>query len=208
MFRSAAVLSALSFAVISASGISTSLQEPGGEPTTKKESSRPERYEIDPVHSTAIFRVGHLGISKFYGRFNLVKGTILFDEKNPGRSRAEILVDAASLDTHDPKRDRHIKGPDFLDAKQFPVLRFVSTEVVLARPDSLRIRGKLEIHGVEREIRLDAVRTGRGEDPWGGYRCGFEARFRIKRSDFGMKFMLGPVGDEVDIILSVEGIRK
>ncbi len=171
-------------------------------------------YRIDPVHSVVIFRIGHFGVSRFYGRFDKVTGTIVHDQDDPARSRVEVVVDAASLDTNNAKRDRDVKGPDFLDAKQFPRIRFVSEKITPAgreersgRPQ-FTVRGQLEFHGVTREVEARAVHVGEGKDPWGGYRSGYEVFLTIRRSDFGMKYMLGPVGDRVDLMLSLEGVRR
>src|SRR5437016_606605 len=77
-------------------------------------------YNIDPVHSNVIFKIKHMNVGSFFGRFNSVTGTIKFDDANLKDSSVNIEVKADSIDTNNPKRDQHVKGPDFLDAAQFP----------------------------------------------------------------------------------------
>jgi len=166
-----------------------------------------ETYTIDPVHSSVIFRVNHLGVSYFYGRFNEVSGS--FTVADPiEKSSVEVTIKASSVDTHDKKRDGHLTSPDFLDAKTFPVIKFTGKKFRKRSDGKIEVEGDLFLHGVTRPLSLVLTPVGEGKDPWGGYRKGFEGRVTLKRSDFGMKFMIPGVGDEVTLILGIEGVRK
>jgi polyisoprenoid-binding protein YceI len=167
-----------------------------------------ETYEVDPVHSSAIFRIKHLGIAYVYGRFNDLSGTLKIDDERPASSVVEIFAKTKNVDTYNSERDNHLRSQDFFDAKKFPVISFKSKAFTKVSKDEYEVTGDLSIHGVTRPLTVKVQRTGSGEDPWGGFRIGFETTFMIKRSDFGMNFMMGGVGDEVRIILSIEGIRK
>ncbi len=167
-----------------------------------------ETYAVDPVHSSVIFRINHLGISYFYGRFNEITGTLVVDDEDIGAGSADVTIKVESLDTHDAKRNGHILGPDFFNAKTFPVITFKSSGVRKIDEKRLEVAGDLMLHGVKKPIKMEMTHVGKGKDPWGGYRSGYEGTLVIRRSDFGMKFMLEGVGDEVTIILSIEGVRK
>jgi polyisoprenoid-binding protein YceI len=166
-----------------------------------------ETFKVDPVHSFVLFSVQHLGIANTYGRFNDIAGTVVFDKDNPSQSSVELSVPVESLDTHNSIRERSLKGPDFFDAKQFPTMTFKSTKVE-GSGDTLKVSGDLTIHGVTKPLTIDFKKGGEGRGVFGEMRGGGETRFTIKRSDFGMNFQQGAIGDEITIILSVEGIKK
>jgi polyisoprenoid-binding protein YceI len=164
-----------------------------------------ETYSVDTVHSTVIFRVKHMNASYAYGRFNDIKGQFGFDEQNPAQSRFDFEVKVASIDTAQPKRDMHLKSPDFFNAVQFPTITFKSKSVTKAGTDEYQVSGDLTLHGVTRPVILKVMKTGSGKGPRGGSIAGLESVFAIKRSDFKMTNMVGPVGDDVVVTVSVEG---
>jgi len=166
-----------------------------------------DTFKIDTYHSSAVFSVRHLGVSNLYGRFNDISGTVVFDKDNPSKSSVELSVPVESLDTHFPKRDQNLKSPDYFDAKQFPTITFKSTKVEGAG-DTFKVTGNFTLHGVTKPLTVDFKKVGEGKGVQGEPRAGGETRFAIKRSDFGMNFQQGPVGDEVTIILSLEGVKK
>src|SRR5438309_11525612 len=108
-----------------------------------------DTFKVDPVHTFVLFSVQHLGIANTYGRFNDVSGTVVFDKDDPSKSSVELSVKTESLDTHDPKRDQHLKSPDFFNAKQFPAITFKSNKVA-ASSDTYKISGDVTLHGVNR----------------------------------------------------------
>lgn len=165
-------------------------------------------YQVDPVHSTVIFRVQHLGVSYSYGRFNDPAGTINVDDSDLSKSGIEVSVDVAKIDTDNAKRDEHLKSPDFFNAKVYPTISFKSTSVKKTGEKTYEVAGGLTLRGVTKPVTLNVEWVGTGKDPWGGTRTGFETSLTIKRSDFGMDKMVGPIGDEVKLIISIEGVKK
>lgn len=167
-----------------------------------------QTYQIDPVHTSLIFRVKHMNTAYVYGRFNQVTGTVVLDEANPARSSVTIEVDANSVYTGNEQRDNHLRSPDFLNVRQFPTMRFVSTQVSRVNADTVRVRGNLTIRSVTRPITADVVLTGKGRNPQGKEIIGFETTFTIRRSEFGIRYGLPGLGDEVRVTLSVEAGRQ
>jgi polyisoprenoid-binding protein YceI len=164
-------------------------------------------YDVDPAHTTVQFEVGHLGFSELVGRFNTFSGTFAMDDANPTAAKASFEVDAASVDSNHEARDKHLRSPDFLDVKQYPKLSFVSTAYEGTKDKGV-LKGSLTLHGVTKDVAFDLVKIGEGKDPWGGYRSGFNAVTTIKRSDFGVNYMLPNIPDEMKIKLFVEGVRR
>jgi polyisoprenoid-binding protein YceI len=162
-------------------------------------------YQIDPVHSSILFKVKHFGAAHVYGRFNQVSGTITYDAASAAASAIKIEIPTDSIDTANQQRDDHLKSADFFNAKQFPVISFTSKKITAKANDSFEVVGDLTLHGVTKEITAEAVKTGTGKHPRTGKELlGFETHVTIKRSDFGMAFMAGPVSDQVDLILAFE----
>ena len=167
-----------------------------------------ESYKLDPVHTSIIFRVKHLDVAYFFGRFNGASGTFSFDETTPSKSSIEMQVSTTNIDTNVEKRDNHIKSPDFLNVQKHPFIKFQSKSVKQLDTNNYEIKGELTLLGKTRPLTIKAVHTGSGKDPWGNFRSGFKTSFIIKRSDFGMDFMLGGVSDEVQLTVSIEGIKQ
>ncbi len=172
-------------------------------------------YTIDPSHSGAGFRIRHLMIAYIRGGFSGVTGDVVFDPANPANSKVNASIDANTLLTHDPKRDAHVKGADFLDTAQYPSITFVSTKVTPDGKDQWKVAGDLTMHGVTKPVTLE-VETSPAEakDPWGNLRSGASATATIKRSDFGLTFNApletGGVmlSDDLHIHLDIEMIKK
>ncbi len=169
-----------------------------------------ETYEVDPAHSFAIFRCLNVAQAKsvfVYGRFNDIKGRIVVD-KDPTKSSVEITINADSLDTGVPDRDKHLKSPDFLNTKQFPTITFRSKKIEAIGKDRYRVTGDLTLHGVTRPITVTVTKVGEGKNFKGMQVIGFETTFTIKRSDFGMKGLMNVAADEVTLTIAIMGIRK
>lgn len=167
-------------------------------------------YVIDTrgAHASINFRIKHLGYSWLTGRFNDFQGTFSYDEKNPGASKVEVSIDPASVDSNHAERDKHLRGSDFLDVKQFPTAHFISSFFEQRDKNMATLKGELTLHGVTRPITIEVEKIGGGSDPWGGHRLGFHGTTRISLSEFGINYNLGPASKEVELILEVEGIRK
>lgn len=166
------------------------------------------QYAIDPVHSSAVFRIKHLNVAYFYGRFNGLSGEIAFDPESAQNCAVQASVRVENVDTNNPKRDKHLQSADFFHMEKYPDIAFKSLSVKKADEKTYTISGQISFHGKTRPLTVQAKFTGQGKDPWGGYRVGFETRFKLKRSDFGMDQMRDLLGDAVVIYLSLEGVRK
>lgn len=164
-------------------------------------------YELDPAHSFIQFKTQHLGYSWLIGRFNDIKGTLSYDASDPSTSAIEVTIDTASIDSNHAKRDKHLRSEDFLNVEKFPLATFKSTAFE-GDADGGKLTGELELHGTTVPITLEVTKIGEGDDPWGGYRAGFEGTARLTRADFGMDYELGPGAAAVDLDLYIEGIRK
>lgn len=168
-----------------------------------------EIYTIDSEHSFANWSVRHV-VAKTTGTFSDVQGRVVIDRSNLANSSVEAKINMLSVSSNHAKRDAHIVKDDYLNAAEFGEMTFVSTKVVAKSEAEGEITGKLTLHGVTREMTFPFKVLGFGTDPWGGYRVGFEAHTAIKASDFGYKWGLkpnGPVGDDIEITLLLEGKR-
>jgi polyisoprenoid-binding protein YceI len=168
-----------------------------------------ETYRIDPVHSIVEFKIRHLGISWVKGVFREFAGGGAFDPAHPENSHIEVIVQAASIDTGTEKRDTHLRSPDFFNAGKFPTLSFKSTKVEKLGANRYSVTGDFTLLDQTRPVTVEVETSDAapGLEP-GEIRRGGETAFKIKRSDFGMAGMVGPIGDEVQISLSFESVRE
>ncbi|MGE0713355.1 MAG: YceI family protein [Planctomycetota bacterium] len=167
-------------------------------------------FALDAVHSTALFRIIHMGAGASWGRFNELKGQVVWSDADPSQCSLEVEVQAASIDTANAKRDEHLKGPDFFNARQFPTLSFKSA-AFQKQGEGYAVRGQLTLHGQTKEVVARAVKTGEKDGgPRMGHRAGWEATLTIQRSEFGMSYGVkeGVLGDEVRIIVALEGVKQ
>ncbi len=158
--------------------------------------------KVDAVHSSVSFKVGHLGISWIHGRFNQISGDFTVDGD---KSSFALMIKADSVDTGNPKRDGHLKSPDFFNVKQFPLITFKSTSVKKA-DDGYEVTGDLTLHGKTNPITMKL--TGGKTAKIFGERIGFSTILSLKRTEYGMTRMVPAAGDEVRIDISLEGIKK
>jgi polyisoprenoid-binding protein YceI len=170
-----------------------------------------ETFKIDKDHSNIVFLVDHLGYSKMVGRFTEFEGQFTFDEANLAANKVTVTIKAESVDTNHKARDDHLRSVDFFNAKEFPTLSFVSTRVEKTGEKTGKLHGNVTLLGVTKPVVLDVTFNKRAEHPLPRYNklmtAGFSARGSLKRSDFGMKFALGGVGDEIQLIIEVEGAK-
>ena len=168
-------------------------------------------WTLDPVHSQVRFGARHMMISTVKGSFQDLEGTIHLHEEAFTDSGVEVTIDAASIDTGNEDRDEHLRSGDFLAVEEHPELTFRSTSVE-GSPEDFRIHGQLTIRGTTRDVTLKGEELGRGTDPWGNPRVGFEASTSISRKDFGLTWNQTLetggvlVGDEVKISIEVQAI--
>lgn len=171
------------------------------------------QWNIDASHSNLQFGVRHLVITKVRGAFRSYRGTLELDENDDfGLARVDVSIDAASIDTAEPKRDEHLRGSDFLDVAAHPTLQFQSRSIV-REGARYRVTGDLTIRGVTRSVVLDAEFQGRGRDPWGGQRAAFSAKTSIDREDFGLTWNQALeaggvlVGTKIEIEIEVQAVK-
>ncbi|MGF6693530.1 YceI family protein [Pseudomonas sp. D(2018)] len=167
-------------------------------------------YVIDKEgqHAFVNFKIGHLGYSYIYGTFKDFDGTFSFDEKNPEASKVKVTLKTASVDTNHAERDKHIKSGDFLNVSKNPTATFESTAVKSTGQGTADVTGNLTLNGVTKPVVIKAKFVGQGDDPWGGYRAGFEGSTTIKLKDFAIQKDLGPASQEAELIISFEGVRS
>ncbi|HTO19945.1 MAG TPA: YceI family protein [Pseudomonas sp.] len=167
-------------------------------------------YVIDKQgqHAFVNFKISHLGYSWIYGTFKDFDGTFSFDAAKPEASKVNVTLKTASVDTNHAERDKHLRSGDFLNVDKHPTATFTSTGVKSTGQGTADITGNLTLNGVTKPVVIAAKFLGEGKDPWGGYRAGFEGTTNIKMKDFGIKMDLGPQSENVELILTVEGVRK
>ena len=170
-------------------------------------------YQIDPRHSSAGFGVTHLMISTVRGEFHGVTGTVVVDDTDISKSSVNVTIDATSVDTREPDRDKHLKSEGFFDVAKYPTITFQSTKVERNSDGNLKVTGDLTIRGVTKTAVLTATLPKSPiKDPWGLQRTAVSASTKINRQDFGVawnqKLDTGGVvvGDDVNISLDVEMI--
>ncbi|MFB4420409.1 YceI family protein [Streptomyces sp. QL37] len=145
-------------------------------------------WMIDPAHSRIGFSVRHAMVTTVRGAFLEYESRLYFDGRDPARSRAEISLATASVDTGVEQRDAHLVGRDFLNAAKYPRISFVSTAVQLVGKDVYRMTGDLTIRGITHPVVLDLTYIGYVTDPFGYERVGFDGTTTINRSDWGLTY--------------------
>ena len=166
-----------------------------------------DNYRVDPIHSSVYFRTEHIGISWIHGRFNDVSGKFSIDKEDPSKSSFELTIKAETIDTNNKGRDSHLRGPDFFNVKQFPLLTFKSTSVKPIE-GGYEVQGDFTMHGQTRSITF-ALKGGKeAEFPKTIKRTGFTTELTLKRSDFGMDKFAGMISDETHVSIGMEGTRK
>jgi len=167
-------------------------------------------YAIDKQgqHAFVNFKISHLGYSWLWGTFKDFDGSFSFDAAKPEQSKVNVTLKTASVDTNHAERDRHLRSDDFLNVAKHPTATFESTSVKSTGGGTADITGNLTLNGVTKPVVIAARFIGEGDDPWGGYRAGFEGSTTLTLKDFDIKMDLGPASQTVDLIISVEGVRK
>jgi polyisoprenoid-binding protein YceI len=175
-------------------------------------STAADTYTIDKSHSSIQFSIKHLVISKVRGGFNEFSGTIQYDEADMTKSSVEVLIQSASIDTRDEKRDAHLKSPDFFDTEKYPEITFKSKAIKKA-DDGYILFGDLTMHGVTKEVSIPFTFSGMITDPWGKSRLGASGELEINRQDYGVSWSQKldggglVVGDNVKIEIEIEAIK-
>jgi polyisoprenoid-binding protein YceI len=173
--------------------------------------ARASTWDIDAAHSNVEFSVRHLMVSTVKGNFQKVSGVLELDEKNITKSSVEVSIEAASVDTREPKRDGHLKSPDFFDVAKYPSITFKSTKVEKAGANKLKVTGDLTIRGVTKPVVLQVEGPSAAlKDPFGRTVRGVTATGKINRKDWGITWNKAldtggmMVSDEVKLELNAE----
>ena len=178
-------------------------------------SARAETWVIDPAHTVSGFTVKHMMIANVTGVFEVTRGTIEYRPGDPGSVKADITIEAKSVNTRIGRRDDDLRSDNFFSAEKFPTLAFRSKRVQNVRAEGFDLVGDLTIRDVTREVvlKVDGP-TAAIKDPQGNRRVGATASTTINRKDFGIMYNRAieaggvVVGDEVKINLEVEAIEK
>ena len=188
-------------------GLAAVLSLPAGAATSE--------WKIDPQHSSAQFSVRHMAISTVRGAFSKVTGTILLDDSDITKSTVDVTIDASTVDTREPDRDKDLRSDKFFDVAHYPSITFKSKRVQQVATGKLKVTGDLTIHGTTKEVVLDVEGpTAPVKDPWGNVRAAVTATTKVNRQDFGVKWNATldnggvVVGDDVNITIDVEMIKQ
>lgn len=182
---------------------------PAARPAAATSPAAASTYGIDSVHSSAMFRVQHLGAGQFWGRFNDVSGTFTGGTPAADGVSFDITVKVESVDTRTKKLDDHLRSPDFFNAADHPTMTFKSTGCKAGKNGMLEVTGNFTMLGVTKPITANVEFTGAKAGQMGD-RAGYEATLTIKRSEWGMKYGVdnGMLGDDVRIVVNLEGVKK
>jgi len=173
-------------------------------PPAGAESLRGEHdWNVDPGHSSVVFRVKHANAAWFKGMFDVIEGKVTLDPAKPEAGSVQLTIPVASIDSNDSKRDDHLKAPDFFNAKENPEITFTSTKIA-KNGAALAVTGKLAMAGKSKEVTIPVEKVGEGE--FYGKRVGYSSTFTIKRSEFGMTYGVDKnvLGDEVTLMIDLE----
>ncbi|MGE0525582.1 MAG: YceI family protein [Bdellovibrionales bacterium] len=171
-------------------------------------------YKIDESHTQVGFKIKHLVISTVSGRFNKFAGEFKYDASTGKLEGLKTTIEANSIDTNEPDRDKHLRSKDFFDVDKFKTLEFVAKDVSYKEKKPAEIKGDLTIHGITKSVTLKVDFKGEAVDPWGNQRAAFEASTRVNRKDFGLKWNKNldkggvMIADDVDILIEGEAILQ
>ena len=167
-----------------------------------------ETFNLDPTHTSAVFKVKHLGLTYVTGGFTDISGVINLDRKNAAASNVTVTIKTTSVNTNVGMRDNDLRSGNFFDVAKYPEMTFKSKKVVKVNDKSYKVTGDFTMHGVTKSITVKVNFLGEtAKDPWGKHRAAFDAAFSIKRSDYGMGKMVPLVGDKIDITFTAEAVK-
>ena len=164
-------------------------------------------YNVDTSHSNVGFKVKHMMISNVIGKFDKFNGSFTYDEKTNTLKELSGTIQVDSINTANKKRDAHLKSAELFDAKKYPEIKYV-----LEKTDSDYAYGKLTMHGITKDVKLDLENNGMIKDPWGNTRVGLELTGKLSRKDYGITWNTVleaggvAVGDTIKLEIQIEGI--
>ncbi len=169
-----------------------------------------DSFTIDPDHTFPHFSVNHLGFSTMQGRFDASSGKVTLDSAAK-KGTIEFSIKAASINTGHTKRDEHLRSPDFFNTDEYPSITFKSTAIKFEGDKPASAEGNLTLLGVSKPVKLNISAFNCGLHPMDPTKkkfvCGADVNTQIKRSDFGMKYGVPAVGDDIKLVFEVEAIR-
>lgn len=170
-----------------------------------------ETFVLDKAHTQFGFKVRHF-VSKVGGHFAKFEGTITLDRNKPEESSVELKIDATSIDTGNPTRDKHLNSADFFDTAKYPEITFKSTKIAAKDKDTYEVTGDLTMRGVTKPVTLTVVSNGFANDGRGGQKAGFDVTGKLNRKDYGVSWNAivdqnTMLSDDVDLEISVEANR-
>jgi polyisoprenoid-binding protein YceI len=170
-----------------------------------------DTYNIDPAHTSIGFSVRHLGLNNVKGRFKEFTGAIVLDYGKI--ADASGTIQAKSVDTGVQKRDDHLRTADFFDAAKYPTIVFKTKRIEMTDGQIVMV-ADFTMRGVTKELRLPARLAGPAKDPWGNLRIGLEAKTKLNRMDYGIKYHQAletgvlAVGEEVELEINAEAVKE
>ena len=170
-------------------------------------------WQLDSGHTYIGFTGRHLMVATVRGEFERFSGTVEFDEQDITRSKADIVIEADSMNTRNAQRDEHFRSADFFDVEHFPYITFKSKRVIMLDEHNGRLIGDLTIRNITREVVLDGEYSGVSQTPWNTYSAGFSLRGKVNRKDWGLNWnvMLAGGGlvasDEITLAIDLELTR-
>ncbi len=173
-----------------------------------------ETWTADTAHSTVGFSVRHMMVSNVKGSFDKFTASVDGSPADPASAKISATIEVATVNTREPKRDDHLRSPDFFDAAKFPQMTFVSTKVEKVSASKAKVTGDLTLRGVKKPVTLDVEYTAPVKSPWGQTVVGATATGKINRQDFGVSFSKALetggvlVGDDVTILLELELVQQ
>lgn len=172
-----------------------------------------EVHNIDASHSEVSFQLRHL-VTQVRGNFNDYEGTINLDPANLEKSSVDFRIKAASIDTNNADRDKHLRAEDFFHTEKYPEITFKSKSIKKADKDTYNVTGTLTMRGVSKEVTLPVTYLGAVKDPWGNQKAGFATEVTLNRKDYGINWNAAldnggfVLSDEVKVSINLETQQK
>ena len=170
-------------------------------------------WQLDPGHTYIGFTGRHLMVATVRGEFEKFHGTVEFDEQDLTRSKVDIQIEAASVNTRNAQRDEHFRSADFFDVEHSPYITFKSKRVIMQDAHHGQLVGDLTIRNITREVVLDGEYSGVSQTPWNTYSAGFSLRGKVNRKDWGLNWNMVLAGgglvasDEITLAIDLELTR-
>ena len=170
-------------------------------------------YTIDKAHSEVTFEIRHL-MSEVSGQFGEFDGAIVADFDNLDASKVAFTIQAASIDTRNADRDKHLRSADFFDVENHPLITFTSSKITESGDNEYAVTGTLTMHGVSKTVTLPVTFLGEAKDPWGNTKAGFEIETTLDRKDYGIIWNKALdaggllLGDEVEVEINLQTTKK